>query len=83
MAFIKVGRVVSSAVSSQNHFVDVFRNKLLQLQRGGRIASRIDLEIESSEEPTAQSRDSLPVSIGLDTDLMKLGNRATPCLGCG
>lgn len=35
---------------------------LLQLQRGGRIASHIDLEIEDSEEPVAQSRDSLPVS---------------------
>ena len=62
MAFINVGRAVSSPVSSQNHFVDVFRNKLLQLQRGGRIASHIDLEIEGSEEPVAQSRDSLPVN---------------------
>jgi len=40
----------------------VFRNKLLQLQGGGRIASHIDLEIGDSEELVTQSRDSLPVS---------------------
>lgn len=41
----------------------MFRNKLLQLQRGGRKASHIDLEIKGSEEPVAHSRDSLPVSM--------------------
>lgn len=46
MAFINAG----GAVSSRTPFVDVFRNKLLQLQRGGRIASHIELEIEGREE---------------------------------
>lgn len=58
MPFIHVGR----AASSRTHFVDVFRNKLLQLQRGGRTASHIDLEREGSEEALAQGRDSLPWS---------------------
>lgn len=58
MAFIHVGR----AVSTQTHFGDVFKNRLLQLQRGGRIASHIDLEIEGSEDTLAQGRNSLPWS---------------------
>lgn len=48
--FINVGKAGSSPDASQNHFVDVYRNMLLQLQRGGRIASHIDLEIEDSEQ---------------------------------
>lgn len=58
MAFTSAGR----AVSSQTHFVNVFRSKLLQLQRGGRIASRTELEREGREGALAQGRDSLPWS---------------------
>lgn len=62
----------------------MFRSRLLQLQRDGRTASHVDLEIEGSRGPMAQSMETICEHPGLDMALDETGEQSNhmccPCL---